>query len=423
MRVLCVSDTYPWPSTDGYRQRLSQLLRGLSEAGAVDLFAVESDRSDVGAGAVPAPVVDRAFVSPRPGFGRDPAKVARWVASPLPRAVLWHEWRRARGELAGWAAEPYDLVWYSHLDSYLALRDVPESAPGKPAVVDLDNLEDLKLRASRQVRGAGRRRRLSPGHAVGLGFDLVDEWRWSRRQREAARSAAQVVVCSELDRERLAAERVTVIPNGYEREGPPVGDGPPAGTGPVFTMVGLMTYPPNLDAARHFAANVLPAVRRERPGAEFRVVGRGSVDGELASLPGVVVRGAVPDIRDELAQTTVAVVPIRFGGGTRIKVLEAFAHRVPVVATRTGAEGIDAADGGHLLVVDDGDGDGFARACLRLVEDHAFRKGMVDSAEARFLERYRWEVIRPKVTELARAVTQSPPVPGESVARGRARRR
>ncbi len=400
MRILCVSDTYPWPATDGYRQRLSHLLRGLSEAGEVHLFAVESGRDDLQAGPAPAPWVSRAFVCLRRPFRRDLRNVVRWLASPLPRAVLWHEWDDARRELGAWAEQSYDLVWYSHLDCYLALG---KTVPGAE-VVDLDNLEDQKLRALRQVRRAGRATH-SVDALVGQGFDLVDEWRWARRQRAAASSADRVVVCSELDRRRLASPTATVVPNGYELEGEPVGGERSVATGPVFTMVGLMIYPPNLDAAEHFARDVLPIVRRQEPHAEFRIVGRGSLGGNaIASLPGVVVRGRVDDIRDELAQTDVAVVPIRFGGGTRIKVLEAFAHRVPVVATRTGAEGIEAIDGEHLLLADDGDAEAMARACLRVVQDKAFRSRMVDAAEALYQERYRWEVIHPQVAALARVV-------------------
>jgi len=403
VRILCVSDTYPWPSTDGYRQRVSQLLRGLQEAGEVDLFAVESGRDELAPGPAPAPApgFSRAFVSPRPPFRRDAAKMLRWLASPLPRAVLWHEWERARRELRAWAEPSYDVVWYSHLDCYLALGNTVAGAE----IVDLDNLEDEKLRALRQVRRAGRANRPSMDALVGQGFDLVDEWRWSRRQRAAAASARRVVVCSELDRRRLTYPTTTVIPNGYERVGPPVGGRRAATSGPVFTMVGLMTYPPNVDAVEHFARDVLPIVRGQEPDAEFRIVGRGSLgDNPIASLPGVVVRGQVDDIRDELAQTDVAVVPIRFGGGTRIKVLEAFAHRIPVVASRTGAEGIDATDGEHLLLADDGDAEALAGACLRLVQDDAFRRRLVDAAEQRYQQRYRWEVIRPQVAALARAV-------------------
>lgn len=406
MHILCVSDTYPWPATDGYRQRLSQLLRGLGEAAEVDLFAVESGRDDVG-GPTQAPCASRAFVSSRPAFGRDVRKVLRWLVSPLPRAVLWHEWEAARRDLRAWARPSYDLIWYSHLDCYLALARTVSGAE----IVDLDNLEDFKLRSMRLVRRAGRAGRYSAAALVGEVFDRVDEWRWARRQRAAASSATRLVVCSELDRRRLAAPRTTVIPNGYEREGPPVGGRVPPAGGPVFTMVGLMTYPPNLDAVEHFARDVLPVVRRQEPGAQFRIVGRGSLAGHpVASLPGVVVRGQVADIRDELAQTDVAVVPIRFGGGTRIKVLEAFAHRIPVVATRTGAEGIEVTEGEHLLVCDDGDAEAMARACLRLVQDEAFRRRLVDAAEARYWEQYRWDVIRPQVAALARAVAGGPSV-------------
>ncbi|HSH61949.1 MAG TPA: glycosyltransferase family 4 protein [Acidimicrobiales bacterium] len=381
---------------------MSQLLEAMREVGEVDLFAVESARDDLEAGPIAAPGLSRAFVSSRPPFGREVRKVLRWLASPLPRAVLWHQWDRAAEELRAWASQRYDVVWYSHLAPYLTLGE-EVSAPAE--VVDIDNLEDLKLRSMRLIRRAGWMSRSSPVALVREVFDQVDERRWARRQRAAASSVTRVVVCSELDRRRLAVPGTTVIPNGYEREGPPVGRPVPPASGPVFTMVGLMTYPPNFDAAEHFARDVLPIVRRQLPGARYHIVGRGSLERQsVASLPGVVLRGQVEDIRDELARTDVAVVPIRFGGGTRIKVLESFAHRIPVVATRTGAEGIDATDGEHLLLCDDGDAEAMARGCLRLVQDEAFRLRLVDAAEARYQERYRWEVIRPRVAALIREV-------------------
>ena len=216
--------------------------------------------------------------------------------------------------------------------------------------------------------------------------DAVDEGRWRRLEREIATSGAAVVVCSELDRDRLGRPNVWVVPNGYERaaQSPaPTDLGPARPTGPVLILVGLLTYEPNRDAAAFFATQILPHVRRHRPEAQFHVVGRYDSEADLdpwRGLPGVKVLGEVADVPTQLAAADIAVVPIRFGGGTRIKILEAFAHRLPVVSTTVGCEGLGVVDGEHLLVADDPVA--FAAACVRLTEDAALRARLVAAAEA-----------------------------------------
>ena len=102
MRILCIADAYPWPETDGYRQRVANVARGLSDAGEVDLFAV-TEREEVDPGPVADPPVTRAYISPRPPLRKGPAQSLRWLGSSLPRAVLWHSWRRAGEDLQAWA--------------------------------------------------------------------------------------------------------------------------------------------------------------------------------------------------------------------------------------------------------------------------------------------------------------------------------
>lgn len=97
----------------------------------------------------------------------------------------------------------------------------------------------------------------------------------------------------------------------------------------------------------------------------------------------------------QLAAADIAVVPIRFGGGTRIKILEAFAHGLPVVSTTVGCEGLDVIDGQHLLVADDPAA--FAAACLRLSEDAELRTRLVTAAAELWKSRYRWTVLSPYI--------------------------
>ena len=105
----------------------------------------------------------------------------------------------------------------------------------------------------------------------------------------------------------------------------------------------------------------------------------------------------------ELAAADLVVVPLRMGSGTRLKILEAFAHRVPVVSTRVGAEGLAVVDGTHLLLADQPAS--FASACARLCNDVGFRQRVVDAAERLFKERYESTVARDRIHRVVRSLT------------------
>ena len=119
----------------------------------------------------------------------------------------------------------------------------------------------------------------------------------------------------------------------------------------------------------------------------------------------------------ELARADLVVVPVRYGSGTRLKILEAFAQRVPVVSTPLGAEGLGAVDGVHLLLGDTARG--LADACARLLRDPALRPGVGPEAHCLFLEHFQSEVIEQEVAELARQVAGRPEPPGLIRHRGR----
>lgn len=403
MRVLVVSDEYPWPARTGYRQRLAAILRTLTAEHEVDLVTVLREDQVL----EPAPVSLREQLAVVAGARTEhrAQRLARWLTGDLPRILNWRDWTPARDALTAWLArhggeDAYDVVWFSHPETHQALADL---VPG-PHVVDLDNLNS-ELLAHRRRRtpptGTGLRER---GAAVAARTaDRVDERRWRRIERACADRAAVAVVCSGLDRDRLHAlepgAAVRVVPNGYEpAPGITGGSRTPRSEGPVLLMVGLLTYEANQDAAAFFGRDVLPLVRAQAPAARFRVVGRYAAPdvARFAGLPGLELTGEVADLGAELAAADVAVVPIRFGGGTRIKILEAFATGLPVVATSVGAEGLDVVGGRHLLLADDAES--FAEACLRVWRDPVLRESLVAEGRARWQERYRWDVIAPTIT-------------------------
>jgi glycosyltransferase involved in cell wall biosynthesis len=205
-------------------------------------------------------------------------------------------------------------------------------------------------------------------------------------QALAARSLPafdRVLVSSALEMRQLArrfpATALAVVPNGAGRDAAEprrtlpqaLPQAPPQAPDVVrLLFVGALGYYPNEDAALFLCREVAPVLRRltgRRLGID--IVGEGAGDAVLALQddPDVRVHGFVEDLGPLHAAADVAVVPVRAGGGTRVKILEAFARRLPVVSTRLGAEGLDAADGRHLLLADDAEG--FARACLKLKDD------------------------------------------------------
>ena len=232
---------------------------------------------------------------------------------------------------------------------------------------------------------------------------------WHRFQRSLAARVERIVVPSALDAARSALPNATVVPNSYPRPRRPVGN-PAAGGPPVVLFQGSLGYPPNIDGAKWLATAIAPRIRTAVPASEVRLVGRPATSVTQLHQPGVLtVVGQVPSMEDELARASVAVVPVRYGGGTRVKILESFAHRVPVVSTTLGAEGLDVEDGVHLLLADDSEE--FAAATVRLLRDVRLRVRLTEAAETLYLDRYDGRVadegVRRLVEDVAGLSTRS----------------
>lgn len=398
-RILCVADEWPWPERSGYRIRLANVLRGLARLGSVDLLVLHGEHggtpSEV---AVPSgePVAS-VRTAPLPAPVRTRAGLVSWWRGDLPRRVAWRDWSAARAAVGAAVQDGYDLVWWSHLDTWIVLGDVSTV----PAIVDLDNLEDEWL-AGR--RGLGRRgRRASwPRAAIAAGLDAIDAGRWRRWQDRAAARAATALVCSEEDRVRLGRSRVRVVANGYATPSRPVGHPERAvpEDGGVVAFVGLQTYAPNVDAARFLVEEVLPRLREVRPAVTVRLIGRPGPEVDRLRGPGVEVLGEVADLDAALAAADLVAVPVRFGGGTRIKVLEAMAHRIPIVSTSLGCAGLGLRGEVEVTIADDATS--FAAACLRLLADRDLRIARTTAAAAVHAARFEWTVIAEDVVGIAR---------------------
>jgi sugar transferase (PEP-CTERM/EpsH1 system associated) len=243
-------------------------------------------------------------------------------------------------------------------------------------------------------------------------------WVWAREaktllefERAVAHRFDASVFVSEIEaalfRERIPGVEPVVLPNGVDlaRFAP----GPPAARDPrriVFT--GMMDYPPNVDAVRWFAGEILPRIRREVPEARFDVVGARAPSSVRALHDGesVCVVGEVAETAQWLRKSAVAVAPMRVARGIMNKVLEAMACALPVVATPVAARGVDAVPGEHLFV--EPDEDRFAARVVALLRDERLRAEVGLRARARMEERYRWEGVEARLDSLVERVAARP---------------
>jgi glycosyltransferase involved in cell wall biosynthesis len=208
---------------------------------------------------------------------------------------------------------------------------------------------------------------------------------WRAAHGRIARRVDVQVFASDTDQRRTgAAAGSVVVPNTYPEPGEV---GRIASPHPTIVFPGLLTYPPNEDAAVWMAEQILPRIRQDVPDLRLLLVGEPSDRvRSLAGIPGVEVTGRVPSTAPYLRSADLVLVPLRVGGGTRIKILEAFAYGVAVVATSIGAEGLGTKPGVHLEIADDAAG--LAGHCLRLLTDPAARTRITAAARELYRREY-----------------------------------
>jgi polysaccharide biosynthesis protein PslH len=232
-------------------------------------------------------------------------------------------------------------------------------------------------------------------------FSRLEYIRFRRFERACLRRVDGCSVTSEREqqivRRHAPATPTAVVPNGVDLDffRPRRGGGEPATA--VFN--GVLDYRPNVDAAHWLVDEVWPLVLEGRPQARLSIVGRGD-PGELRrfSRPGVDVTGEVDDVRPYLERAAVVVVPIRMGGGTRLKVAEGLALARPMVSTSLGCGGIDVRDAEHLLIADTTED--FAASIARLFDDPSLGARLGAAGRERMERGYSWDLAGARLTDL-----------------------
>ncbi len=381
MRVLAVTSEPPWPLDSGGHLRTFHLLRSL--AGSVDLRLVcpVQPHQEAAVG----PLTDRGFnlrpvaVGGRTGRG-EAQRLADAALRGEPYAMYGrHAWREV---FAAWTDElaraPVDVVYLDHLDSFVYVSRAKRH--DRPTAIDLHNLYSRLAERAADEPTAWWTRAWLRHQARGL----------RRMEARAARQCDLVFAVSDIEASHfrgLGAPNVETVPNGVDC--PTLLDLPAGRTGaPVILFLGSLSWPPNVSAVSFLATSVFPAVRARIPEARLAIVGR-DPSAEVSRLqgPGVEVIGPVPDVKPVLARASVLAVPLDAGGGTRLKILEAFAAGLPVVSTPIGADGLHAIPDRHFV---EAERPAFAAALAELLTNPARGKRLAADARRLAVERYDW---------------------------------
>jgi polysaccharide biosynthesis protein PslH len=246
-----------------------------------------------------------------------------------------------------------------------------------------------------------------------LAHRLYAEVNWRKLRREELgtyRNADGVYLCSAQDERRLLDEipraRTAVIPNAADVDyyQPRPTDPPPDGRTVVF--FGLLSYAPNVDGVIYFVQKIWPRVAEAHPDARLKIIGgRPPRSLQLLAGPRVELTGFVADLRPHLAAAAAVVVPLRLGGGTRLKIVEAMAMGKAIVSTALGAEGIAAIPGRDLLIEDQPEA--FADAVNRLLADPELAARMGQSVRSLAVERYSWSAAARALEGFCRGVLEA----------------
>jgi glycosyltransferase involved in cell wall biosynthesis len=270
--------------------------------------------------------------------------------------------------------EPVDVIFFSGKDTF----PVIERVPGTPIVADCCDATSLRVRG--EMRHSKLPRRL---------WLLLRLLEVRRIEERVVRATPHLAFVSARDREAMGVRGSTgeIVPQAVDTLFWSRGDRTSEPNTLVFT--GVMSYPPNHDAAMYLAREVLPRVRARVPDVRLLLAGKDPSDELIAAEkdPAITVTGFVEDIRDYLAKGVVFVAPIRYASGVQNKVLEAMAMGLPIVTTTVVADGLrmDGAESLPILVADAADE--FARHVEELLRNHELRARMSEQARA-YVERH-----------------------------------
>lgn len=395
MKTLFIAPQVPWPLDVGSKIRVHNLLRCYAQMGDVTLVCFAANEAEAQAVSELKRICYRVYCTPLdalPAF-----KAGRWGAlrqaiKLRPRVLQIFDCPQLAltiGSLV--AGEAFDIVHVERLFMAThsnAVRQL-DTGPRRPLfVIDVDDFESEKMSRSLALESWA-----SPGKYLRL-LELAKVMASERRILPRFDCA---LVCSGKDRTRLLSKRlsprVEVFGNGADVSdcvlAPDSCD-----DGRTLVYLGAMNYHANEDAVLHFVDAIYPTIRQRMPDVRLIIAGKSPSQKVLSLHNGqdVLVTGYVDDKNRLFASCTAFIVPLRIGGGTRLKILEAMAFGKPVISTTIGCEGIDVTPRENILVADSPMN--FAAACIELLSDVSRREALGRAGRELVVRNYRWEAIR-----------------------------
>ena len=385
MKILWVKSDFLHPTTKGGHIRTLEMLRQIHQRHEIHYVAFYDGQSDEGieraseysTRAYPVP-----FEAPARKswafyrdvlfslFSRTPIHVSRWRSGEMHRVV---------NELM--ESENFDALVCDFLTPSL----------------NLPKLEDWVLFQHNVEVMIWQRHAANASDPLSRWYYKLQARRLLRYEGNVCRKVKRVIAVSEADasamREMFGVAGVSAVPTGVDLNyfTPPSG---PMKKTSNLVFIGSMDWSPNVDGVLYFVREILPLIREQRPGCSLAIVGRNPDSGirKLAEEDShISVLGTVPDVRPYLWGAEVSIVPLRIGGGTRLKIYESMAARVPVISTTVGAEGLEVRSGENILIADSCEE--FARRCLELLDRPSEQGRLSDNAWEMVHDRFSWNQV------------------------------
>ena len=399
MNILYLTQKFPYPLTDGGNIRSFYMLKALTQQHNVTLLSGIADpRIARNCGELSLlckqmnifPVIPSKaktlYSLGRGWVGRQPYFMYNNYSANVKAAVQREmDRRKANG------SNYYQAVHFNHIDVTRYLDCVPD---GVAAVLDTHNAMSVMFQRLAQAER-----------------QLSKRWYLKRQEKNARRLEAETLprmgvclACSAEDARQLQSlapeARIEVIPNGVDTRLKVLPENTEAANPPELVFVGALDYLPNGQGIIDFCRDVFPLIKQQIPEIRLNIIGRNPGPELKALVEGrkINLLGEIIDVRQHLKPQQIMVVPLKLGGGTRLKILEAMSLGLPIVSTTLGAEGLELEPEKHLLIGDDPQT--MSRQIIRLYNDPPLRTSLAEASRKLAVEKYDWQIIGRKLLEV-----------------------
>ena len=394
MKILFLSAWFPYPPDNGARIRAYNLMKGLSQKHEVFMISLLQDDSNAEDSRYLSDICEVVSVHESNWFKPRGMKSLLALFSNRPRSVVCTYDDRIRMSIENAISRiAPDVI----VASSLGIAHYVPQGVSVPKILDQHNCEYAVMkRAADKIANPLKRWRAAAG------------WKKAARwEANLCRRFDAITAVSGNDRALILKAApdladIHIIPNGVDTSHYDPDLWKPEHGALVYN--GALTYSANLDAVQYFISEIYPILRQKGKDFKLRITGsnKGVDLTAIENCPGVELTGYVSDIRDVLAKSAVCVVPLREGGGSRLKILEAMAAGVPVVSTSMGAEGIDVEHKTQIMLADSAEQ--FAESIVQVVDNPELTSDLRTAARRFVEQKYDWSSISSRFTKVVESV-------------------